>query len=101
MTIRLCCDVCHRCRVQRSISSAPTAVSLLICSSSHAGGRMAGSKMSFSYDAIGSEILRADCMVEHMRARAQLMLTAAWDRAPVHTGADPGNHRGPCAAVLL
>ena len=61
---------------------------------------MATSKMSFSYDAIGSEILRADWMVEHMRARAQLMLTAAWDRAPVYTGEDRDDHRGRYRASL-
>ena len=61
---------------------------------------MAGSKMSFSYDAIGSEILRADWMVEHMRARAQLMLTAAWDRAPVYTGEDRDDHRGRYRAAF-
>jgi hypothetical protein len=61
---------------------------------------MAGSKMSFSYDAIGSEILRADFMVEHMRSRAQQMLTAAWDRAPVYTGEDRDEHRGRYRASL-
>jgi hypothetical protein len=61
---------------------------------------MAGSKMSFSYDAIGSEILRADFMVAHMKDRAERMLTAAWDRAPVYAGDDKDEHRGRYRASL-
>lgn len=61
---------------------------------------MAGSKISFSYDAIGSEILRSDFMEAHMRQRAQRMLTAAWDRAPVYTGDDKDEHRGRYRASL-
>ena len=61
---------------------------------------MASSKISFSYEAIGSQILRAPWMVEHMRGRAQRMLIAAWDRAPVYTGDGRDDHRGRYRASL-
>ena len=55
---------------------------------------MAGSKISFSYDAIGSEILRAPWMVEHMKARAQRIKELAESRAPVYDGPGSDPHRG-------
>lgn len=55
---------------------------------------MAGSKISFSYEAIGSEILRAPWMVEHMKARAQRVMDLAQSRAPVYEGPGPDPTRG-------
>lgn len=55
---------------------------------------MAGSKISFSYQAIGSEILRADWMVEAMRKRAERIKEAAESRAPVYDGPGRDEHRG-------
>lgn len=52
------------------------------------------SKMSFNYDAIGSQILRSNLMEAHMRDRAQRILLAAVDRAPVYDGPDRDEHRG-------
>lgn len=52
------------------------------------------SKMSFSYEAIGSQILRSNLMEAHMRDRAQRILLAAVDRAPVYDGPDRDEHRG-------
>ena len=55
---------------------------------------MAASKISFSYDAIGSEVLRAPWMVEHMRARAERIKELAESRAPVYDGPGRDPHRG-------
>ena len=55
---------------------------------------MAGSRMSFDYDAIGAEILRADYMVEAMRKRAERIKEAAESRAPVYEGPGRDEHRG-------
>lgn len=52
------------------------------------------SKMSFSYEAIGSQILRSNLMEAHMRDRAQRILLAALDRAPVYDDPDRDEHRG-------
>lgn len=52
------------------------------------------SKMSFSYEAIGSQILRADWMVAHMEARAQKIKEMAESRAPVYDGSGPDPTRG-------
>ena len=55
---------------------------------------MASSRIWFDYDAIGSEILRSDWMVEHMRSRAERIDEAAEARAPVYSGPGRDEHRG-------
>lgn len=55
---------------------------------------MAGSKMSFSFENIGSQILRADWMVAHMEARAQKIKEMAESHAPVYSGPGRDEHRG-------
>jgi hypothetical protein len=52
------------------------------------------SKMSFSYEAIGSEILRAPWMVAHMESRARRIKELAESRAPVYEGPGRDEHRG-------
>jgi hypothetical protein len=55
---------------------------------------MPRSKLSLDYDAIGSEILRAPWMVEHMRSRANRIMEDAQGRAPVYEGPGRDEHRG-------
>jgi hypothetical protein len=52
------------------------------------------SSMSFSYENIGSQILRADWMVAEMEKRANRIKEAAESRAPVYDGPDRDPHRG-------
>jgi Bacteriophage HK97-gp10, putative tail-component len=55
---------------------------------------VARSKISFSYDAIGSEILRAPWMAEHMKQRAERIAEEARSRAPVYEGPGHDPSRG-------
>ena len=55
---------------------------------------MARSRIRFNYDAIGSEILRSDCMAAEMVARAQKVADLARSRAPVYSGSGRDPHRG-------
>lgn len=53
-----------------------------------------GSKITFSYQGIGDEILRAGWMVAEMEARAQEVMAYAVATAPVYSGPYPDYHRG-------
>ena len=55
---------------------------------------MASSRMSFDYNAIGSQMLRADWMVDAMAKRAQRIMELAESRAPVYEGTGPDPTRG-------
>ena len=55
---------------------------------------MAGSKVSFSYAALGEQILRSEWMRAQMEARAQRVAAAARARAPVYSGPGGDPHRG-------
>jgi bacteriophage HK97-gp10 putative tail-component len=52
------------------------------------------SRISFSFEAIGSEILRADFMVAEMEKRANRIKAEAEARAPVYDGPGRDPHRG-------
>jgi hypothetical protein len=54
---------------------------------------MAGSKMEFSYEGIGENILRADYMVAEMGRRAQAVMDEAVATAPVYEGREDDPHR--------
>lgn len=55
---------------------------------------MAGSKITFSYQGIGDNVLRADFMVAEMGRRAQRVMDRAVETAPVYEGDEEDPHRG-------
>lgn len=53
-----------------------------------------GSSITFSYQGIGDNILRADFMVYEMRRRGQMVLDRCIETAPVYEGTGEDPHRG-------